>query len=513
MEKENYAIIDIGSNTIRLVIFQKHANGRIKEIQNIKISARLRAYLTEDSILTSEGVDRLIYALKSFEEVTSQHQLKEVICVATATVRQAKNQEAILELVSKETPFTIRVLSGYEEAYFGYYAIINSMPIKDGISIDFGGGSTELTYFKDRNLEAFHSFPFGAVSLKQQFIKGEIPTSEELVHLKNFLIQEFETLPWLKDLKLPIIMIGGSARNLVQIDQVQKNYPLTSLHQYRMTQEEIKLIKQELTGLSAKELVKVDGLSNDRLDTIVPAIEVFDSLSDYSKAPQFILSRKGLREGVLYAKVDQEKSKANQVIEHSLHELAMDYEINVELGSQVLKTVLKLIKEFKKGGFLDLNLTKKDEDLVKKATLVFDLGKYIDTDSSSQHTFYLLANRTIEGFFHKEKIKLALMASYKNKQMFKRYYAPFKHWYTKMEKRKMRVLGAFIKLGYSLHTTERSIIDRISIEEKNEKLHFKIACHQNWEPEKHQFLKDKKHLEKLMKRPITVEFIEATRVN
>lgn len=139
MIKEKYAIIDIGSNTMRLVIYQRDKSRRLKEIENVKISARLRNYLTDESILNDEGITVLVSSLLSFQEVTRHHDLKDVKCAATATVRQAVNKNDVLGIVKEKTDFTIRILSEYEEAYYGFLAAVNSTQIRSGITIDIGG--------------------------------------------------------------------------------------------------------------------------------------------------------------------------------------------------------------------------------------------------------------------------------------------------------------------------------------------------------------------------------------
>jgi exopolyphosphatase / guanosine-5'-triphosphate,3'-diphosphate pyrophosphatase len=126
--REKYGIIDIGTNTIRLVIFERNKSGRLREIENVKAAARLRNYLNEEQILTDKGIEVLLDTLRSFQDITRHHQLESVKCVATAAIRQAKNQEEIIQLVEKHTDFHIRVLSGYEEAYYGFphYAFKNT---------------------------------------------------------------------------------------------------------------------------------------------------------------------------------------------------------------------------------------------------------------------------------------------------------------------------------------------------------------------------------------------------
>src|SRR5699024_9836022 len=120
----------------------------------------------------------------------------------------------------------------------------------------------------------------------------EIPTENELKQLRKYLANQFKTLPWLRDKEVPLIAIGGSARNLVQIDQNLKEYPLAGLHQYKMYDTDIKRVSNYLTSLKPDKLRKVEGLSKDRADIIIPAIEVFHSLYQMSQADSFILSRK-----------------------------------------------------------------------------------------------------------------------------------------------------------------------------------------------------------------------------
>lgn len=195
LKPNKYAIIDVGSNSMRLVIYTEDKSGRLKEVENIKLVARIRNDLSDDLMLQESGIKRLISYLHSFQEVTRFHQLKNVRCVATAAIRHAKNQDEILERVKKETDFTMRVLSDYEEAYFGYIAVVQSMPFTDAITIDIGGGSTEVTMFKKRELIHYHSFPFGALTLKKQFVAGDAATKKSYRLFELLLLNSLKRSP------------------------------------------------------------------------------------------------------------------------------------------------------------------------------------------------------------------------------------------------------------------------------------------------------------------------------
>ncbi|MGI8317141.1 exopolyphosphatase [Halobacillus mangrovi] len=509
MAKKYYAIIDVGSNTMRLVVYLRDKGGRLREIENVKAVARLRNHLQDDGYLSDEGIRTLLTTLNSFKEVAGSYELEEMVCVATATIRQAVNQEDIIKKVSEHSGFDMRILSEHEEAYYGYLAVVNSTPVTEGVTVDIGGGSTEVTYFKDRKLVESHSFPFGALTLKQDFFKKDLPTEGEMSNLRHYLLSQFRTLPWLQEKKVPLIGIGGGARNLVQIDQNLKEYPLAGLHQYKMKDSDLSFIKNYLFTLPMKKLQKVEGLSKDRADIILPATEVFHSLYDAVQSSGFILSRKGLRDGVFYEQLtrDMGTSVFPNVLEESIQELVTDYDLSMKQIHHAQHLAHELFFQLHEKGVGALR--KKDWKEVKRASYVFNLGDYIDSESSSQHTFYLLANRTIDGLMHMERLRLALLASFKNKTVFKQFLHPYKSWFLKEERKKLRLLGALLKFCYSLDSTRRQIVKDIHVATHDGDLHITLYCKDEWMPEEYQSEKQKKHLEKSLKRNIELSFVES----
>jgi exopolyphosphatase/guanosine-5'-triphosphate,3'-diphosphate pyrophosphatase len=504
--REKYGIIDIGSNTIRLVIYERNKSGRLREIENVKAAARLRNYLNEEQILTDKGIAVLLDTLRSFQDITRHHQLESVKCVATAAIRQAKNQEEIIQLVEKHTDFHIRVLSGYEEAYYGFLAVVNSTPMTQAVTIDIGGGSTEITYFKNRELIDTFSFPFGALSLKQTFVTGNVPTPEELQRLSSYLFEQFQSLPWLCRKQVPMIAMGGSARNIVQIHQFMKNYPIAGVHQYEMNRKDLLEVRHMLISLSFEEIQMLEGLSKDRADIIIPALEVFNVLYEVTDASSFVLCRKGLRDGIFYEELIKPLGTPifPSVLHESFFQLAQDYDIHLDHVHHVKQLVIQLVEQIRLLHLYPLT----DEDLrhLLRAAQVYYLGKYIDEESSSQHTFYILANRTIDGLMHKERVILALIASYKNKTIFKQYIAPFQHWFTKDEQKKIRLLGALLKIVYSLNGTKRKIVRTVKLSQHKGTIIMDIFCCGDFRAEEYQAEKNKNHLEKALKHSIELRF-------
>lgn len=492
---------------MRLVVYVQQHSGRLHEMENVKAVARLRNYIDQEGNLSEEGIYRLVRTLKSFQEVASVYSLTEFKILGTAAIRQANNKEVIKQIVKDELNWDMRILSEEEEAYYGYLAVVNSTTISEGITVDIGGGSTEVTYFKNRILRHSHSFPFGALTLKEFFLgKGE--NADKIDKLRRFLYKEFYAIDWLINKNVPLIGIGGSARNMAQIDQNLKRYPLAGLHQYQMIDGDIAQLIHYLSSLPEEELPKVEGLSSDRADTILPAIVLFHCLYLTTSAEGFILSRKGLRDGVFYESLSQHSKEHlyPNVLEDSLTELINEYDLNIWHIEHTKKLTNKLFQELKTNGIG--GLTKKDWMLLHLACYVYNLGDYIDSESSSQHTFYLLANRTIDGLMHMDRLKMSLIASYKNKTTFKQFIRPFKQWFIKEERDKLALLGAILKFTYSLDATKREVVQDMKLTVKNkQEINITLYCDKDFLPEQYQAEKQKKHIEKLLKINIRMLFV------
>ncbi|MED3820943.1 hypothetical protein P4736_29095 [Priestia megaterium] len=177
-------------------------------------------------------------------------------------------------------------------------------------------------------------------------------------------------------------------------------------------------------------------MSKERADTILPSMEVFDILLEASKATQFIISKKGLREGILYNKIDKQDDSSTSLVDIGIEEIIYDFHINIDNSRQMIKIANVIVEQVNKINKMEGYITKQDRMLLEQASSIFHLGKYLNEESSSHHTFYLLSNRSILGLSHRERVKLALVASYKGKRTFRQYIEPFKDWYTKEEQKK-----------------------------------------------------------------------------
>lgn len=508
---DRIALIDVGSNTIRLVIFDvdKEAFYSINEIQNIKVPARLVQYVKNNE-MSEKGIQILVNLLNSYVSIVEHYDVNRLITVATAAVRNSENVDEIVERVNKETRLNMLVLSDEEEAFYGNYAVRHTFNIYDGITVDIGGGSTEVTLFKNKKVVDSHSFPFGAVSLRSKFFEENNHADKKAIkNTRKWVRKQFEKIDWLADAQTPLIGIGGSARNMAEVYQLQHDYPLAGMHGYIMNPEWVDDALNIFTSLNYDQLDSLDGLSQDRKDTIVPATIVFQQLLDLIDAPNFILSNRGLREGVLMHYLNEnhnEPYSLYSVPQQTVIRLSAQYNVQTLAANQRILIADYLLRELEKNNLLKPDI--KHLELMYYGATLYNLGNYIENDSSSQHTYYVISNTNISGFDHFDRVRLALLASYKNRSLYEQYLTPLpEDWFSEDEKTLLMKLGSIIKFADALNDAHVNKVEEIQLSEnKSGKYDLKITYSGDIISEEYRANKQLNHFERAVGHKVNLIF-------
>lgn len=503
-------LIDVGSNTIRLVIFEIDAVNSFREILNIKNPARLAQYL-DGTMMSDQGVDLLIDILKNYADIAKLYQIKQLIPIATAAIRQSDNAIRILQRVKEETGVDLELLSEKKEAYYGNYAVRHTLPIQDGISIDIGGGSTELTLFKDKQVRASHSFPFGTVSLKQHFFQDKDHNDAKAIKkASKWVADQFQEFPWLKDCQVPLIGIGGSARNIAEVYQHQEDYPLAGIHGYSMDQAGLDQVFRTFAETSFKDLSDLDGLSSDRRDIIIPATLVFLELFKAMDATAFVVSSYGIREGLIIEYINQlpyHPYSLHFIQQQTVYRMAKQYRMMDLPASQRMNIMSRLLDVL--ADFDLLHPSALDVEFAHFGAALYYLGKVIEDKAESQHTFYLISNTNLKGFTHKDRVKLALIASYKNKSLFHQYTKSTSDWFTQDELDMILCLGSLAKFAEALNDSHVNTVENIDLEKGKEGYNLTVRYKGNIIAERYRAEKQRNHLERVIGDKVDIHFIDA----
>ena len=284
------AIVDIGSNSIRLVVYQGPA--RVPAVLfNEKVLAGLGRSLAASGRIDPAAMAMATTALRRFAALVREMDVASVRTVATAAVRDAANGAELIA-IAEHAGLSVEILSGEEEAAAAGHGVLSGIPGANGIVGDLGGGSLELVRVKDGALHRRVSFPLGVLRLAGLRAKGRL--DRRVAHL-------LEETGWSGAGKgLPFYLVGGSWRGLARLDMVATRYPLPIIHQYAMPADTIARLRRTLSHTDKARLKEVPGLSSGRIPTLSDAAALLGVLLKHLKSSGTIVSAYGLREGLLH---------------------------------------------------------------------------------------------------------------------------------------------------------------------------------------------------------------------
>jgi exopolyphosphatase/guanosine-5'-triphosphate,3'-diphosphate pyrophosphatase len=299
-----FAAVDIGSNSIRLVLYRLEGRA-VWTVFNEKVLAGLGRDLASTGRLSEDGAAVALTALKRFAAVIDGVKPARTFVAATAAVREAADGQAFCERVAAETGLIIRVLSGEEEARYAALGVIAGMPTARGVAADLGGASLELVRIGDRGVERGVTLPLGPFSLSSD---GPFDPARlrEIIAKRLKPAGDFATDT--------LYAVGGAWRTLAQVHMGHARYPLHIVHQYVMEAGEACDIARLIARSSRASLESWKGLSKKRAETLPHAALVLEGLIERLGLERIVLSAWGVREGLLYEALDEETVAADPLL-------------------------------------------------------------------------------------------------------------------------------------------------------------------------------------------------------
>ncbi|ADN08736.1 Ppx/GppA phosphatase family protein [Sulfurimonas autotrophica] len=402
------AIIDIGSNSVRMVIYEKVSRFAFHLLHEAKSKVRISedAYKHNGS-LQEVPMQRTFDALSDFIQISNSFKVNKLLCVATSALRDAPNKKDFLQKVKQKLKLNIKIISGEKEAYFGAIACANLLPQQhNALSIDIGGGSTELAYIDKNNVSHPLSLKLGTVRLKELYFD-----SNDIKGAVKYIDKQLEMLPIEKINTL--IGIGGTFRAISNSIMKRTTYPLNKLHAYEYDATTLKQFIEELLHTKNNKELKNLFIDNNRFDVIKPGTLILQRVLKKINISKIITSGVGVREGVYLA----------DLLRNSKHKFPHNYNTSVRY---LIDTHVQ-DKQFSN----NLNLlSKKIFDLTYEyfgidykyrynlaiAAKLYPAGSSVHFYSQNKHTYYLIQSALEYGFTHHDIMLIATLTKYaKNK--------------------------------------------------------------------------------------------------
>ena len=476
-----FGIIDIGSNSVRMVIYEDAGEGIHRVVEENKKTIRLVDKVTRDGQLPIQELQELADTLIEFQLLCQGYNTAFIRAVATAAVRNALNCEEVVSTLTSMTGLTIEVASEQDEARYGFIGVMNAMAVTDGFLIDIGGGSTEISLFRDRKIVNTVSFPFGAVNTAKRYAPGGASDEASLRDIRVMTEALFECEPWLRQSPgLPMIGLGGTIRTLAKLVQRKSGHSLPITHNYQMNLITIHEVIDFLGSLPLSQRAKVDGLAADRADIIVPGLIILQNALLHTQASHCVVSGSGLREGVYYETAMPDKPCVDSVLDHSIDILLRNAStVPLRHTEHVHRIAMELFD-----GLQSVHQLGRDaHTCLYAAAKLYRIGASINYYSYPAHTFYLMTHARLNGLTHREIVLSSLISSYTSKKKTRKAYLVHQDLFNETDLSTAVALGTLLQLAVALDSSRSQRVQGVVVQSSEGTLTFQLTCSSNPEAE------------------------------
>jgi len=299
----SYATIDVGTNTVRLLVADADTDGTYRAVFQEQFITRLGERLQETGTLSPAAMERTIRVLQRFAQTAKEHRVQEVLAVTTSAAREAKNRTEFLDRARREAGIDLVVISGEVEATLTALGVAHALGPDHTtmLIVDIGGGSTEFTAFEQGGVTGYVSLPIGVVKLTEAHLESDPPSREELESAATSIRESIRQIP--ASLSIPaaaiLVATAGTPTTLAAIDLGMTTYDGERVTGHRLSRKRIQELLDHLCSLPLRRRREIAGLESARADVILSGTLLTREILDVFGIDELTVSDGGLREGVL----------------------------------------------------------------------------------------------------------------------------------------------------------------------------------------------------------------------
>ncbi len=444
------AVVDLGSNSVRLVVFDGHGRNPLT-IFNEKAVLGLGRGLHSSGRLNDEALEQALTVMVRYHTVARAMGADPIEVLATAAVRDAANGPDFVAALRERLPdLGIRVLTGQQEGYLSAEGVLLGFPDADGVLGDIGGGSLELVELAHGRAGRAVSLPLGAIRLAER-AGGEVQRGRAVAD------EEFARVPWLPEAAgRDLYLVGGAWRALARIHIAQTGYPLSIVHHYALMREEARDLAGVVMAATRRTLERMPGAPSKRLQDLPWAAVVLRRLLRMSGARRVVFSANGLREGWYAERLEREVRRADP-LQAAAQDLAQRFGRDRRLPAALARWTSALFESETPG----------DAALRIAACWASDIGSHDHPDYRAEHSYFRVLRQPGVGLDHHARAFLALAVAL-------RYEAGPDAQHIQASRvlldvaavRRAEILGAALRLAYTLSGGTPELLAGTSIERR-----------------------------------------------
>ena len=409
--RDRVAAIDVGSNSIRLLVAEYDPASGLSVIDEMKDQPRLAAGLAASGRLDEAAIERAMRTLARMREVCRRRGVDRIGAVATAAVREAENGPAFVRRVRRELEIPLRIIDTETEAALSYRSVAHHCRLAGGRTLvaDIGGGSLELIGAVDGLVELTASLPLGAVRLTEIYLPGDRPLHREIARLRAYVRRRLKRrMPGRGWAAAAVIGSGGTFTSLARMVQARRGLPPgDTVHGVSVTAADVERLLEWLASRTPEQRRQVPGLSPERADIILAGLAVTAELLDRVRAPALTVSAFGLREGLLLEMAGGKDIGAPDPLRLS-REFAERCRSDRRHVEQVRALALQLFDQLGD----ELGCAAEERLLLEAAGLLHDVGQLVSYRKHHKHSFRLITHAEGLGLAPRERALVALISRY-----------------------------------------------------------------------------------------------------
>lgn len=452
-DRRPLSIIDIGSNSIRLVVYEGLARSP-SLLFNEKMLAGLGRGIVSTGKLDPEAVTRSMEEFRRFRALSEQAGAEHMYVLATAAAREAVNGPDFIHRAEEVLRTEIRVLSGRQEAYYSALGVISGFHPANGIAGDLGGGSLELIDINSESIGDGITLPLGGLRLQDM-------AKNSLVQAQKIARQELARAKLLKGGQgRAFYAVGGTWRNLARLHMEMNNYPLGVMHHYEISAESAQAFLRQVAKGEVEKVKGIEGVSKNRRSLLPYGAVVLQEIMSAMQPSKIVVSAQGVREGFLYSLLDAEEQKADPLIS-AAEELALLRSRSVHHAHDLVEWTGNAFKAF------GIDETEDEARYRHAACLLADIGWRAHPEYRGRQSLNIIAHASFIGVDHPGRAYLALANAYRHDGIFNDGIAPeIKALAPPRLLERARVLAAMMRVVYLLTAAMPGVMPRLKWESR-----------------------------------------------
>jgi exopolyphosphatase/guanosine-5'-triphosphate,3'-diphosphate pyrophosphatase len=471
--RDRIAAIDVGSNSVRLLVAEYDPASGLSVIDEMKDQPRLAAGLAATGCLDERAIERALLTLGRMREVCQRRGVRRIAAVATAAVREAENGPWFVRRVRQELDIPLRIIDAETEATLSYRSVAHHFRLAGERTLvaDIGGGSLELIGAVDGLVELTVSLPLGAVRLTELHMPGDRATHKELdalrVHIRKQLKRGISGRAWSA---ATVIGSGGTFTSLGRMVQARRGQPTgDTVHGVSVTAAEVEQLIDWLVSRTPEQRRQVPGLNPERSDIILAGLALTAELLDWVRSRSLTVSAFGLREGLLLEMAGAKETAAPDPL-RLFREFAERCQSDRRHVEHVRYLALQLFDQLGR----KLGCVPEDRILLEAAGLLHDVGQLVSYRKHHKHSYQLIMHAERLGLPPRERGLVALVSRYHRRPGPRKKHAEFAALPSE-DQAVVRRLSALLRVADGLDRGHTAAVETVTAEIAPKRLTLKVA--------------------------------------